>query len=99
MRQKIIFITGAAGEVGHALVKHLAADSNNQIVTMDLRPLPDDIAGMVTQHITGNLLDKILLARISTQYEIETIYHLAALLSTASEYQPNIAHQVNVDGT
>lgn len=99
MRKKIIFITGAAGEVGHALVKHLAADSDKEIVTMDLRPLPDDIAGIVTQHITGNLLDKILLARISTQYEIETIYHLAALLSTASESQPNLAHEVNVAGT
>jgi nucleoside-diphosphate-sugar epimerase len=99
MRKKIIFITGAAGEVGHALVKHLAADSDKEIVTMDLRPLPDDIAGMVTQHMTGNLQDQILLARISTQYEIETVYHLAALLSTASEYQPNIAHEVNVAGT
>jgi nucleoside-diphosphate-sugar epimerase len=99
MRKKVIFVTGAAGEVGHALVKYLATNRDNLIVTMDLRPLPDDIAGLVTQHVTGNLLDKILLARIATQFEIDTVYHLAALLSTASEYEPNIAHEVNVEGT
>ena len=99
MRKRVVFITGASGEVGHALIKELAAEGNNEIVTMDLRGLPDDIAPLVTQHIEGNLLDNILLARIVTQYEIDAIYHMAALLSTASEYTPDIAHEVNVEGT
>ena len=32
-------------------------------------------------------------------YEFETIYHLAALLSTRAELSPQSAHDVNVGGT
>lgn len=99
MRKKVVFITGAAGEVGHALVKYLAEEGSHDIVTMDLRPLPSDLDGLVMEHIVGNLLDKVLLARITTQFEIQAMYHLAALLSTSAEFQPDIAHEVNVEGT
>jgi nucleoside-diphosphate-sugar epimerase len=34
-----------------------------------------------------------------SEYEIATIYHLAALLSTRAEFTPELAHQVNVEGT
>jgi threonine 3-dehydrogenase len=30
---------------------------------------------------------------------VDTIYHLAALLSTRAEFAPELAHRVNVDGT
>jgi nucleoside-diphosphate-sugar epimerase len=33
------------------------------------------------------------------QFEIDLVFHLAALLSTRSEFTPLTAHQVNVDGT
>ncbi|MEZ4559072.1 MAG: GDP-mannose 4,6-dehydratase [Caldilineaceae bacterium] len=33
-----------------------------------------------------------------SEYEIDAIYHLAALLSTSSEFTPEMAHQVNVEG-
>lgn len=99
MRKKVVFITGASGEVGQALIEHLAGQGNVDILTMDLRPLPKNLAYLVTEHVEGNLLDKILLARIVTQYEIDAIYHLAALLSTSSEFTPHVAHEVNVEGT
>jgi nucleoside-diphosphate-sugar epimerase len=40
-----------------------------------------------------------LLERILAEYEVDAIFHLAALLSTRSEFTPVTAHQVNVDGT
>ncbi|MGB9669283.1 MAG: GDP-mannose 4,6-dehydratase, partial [Anaerolineales bacterium] len=40
-----------------------------------------------------------LLERLVSEYEIETIYHLAALLSTRAEFTPEAAHRVNVEGT
>jgi threonine 3-dehydrogenase len=40
-----------------------------------------------------------LLARLVSEYEITTIYHLAALLSTRGEFTPVAAHHVNVEGT
>jgi nucleoside-diphosphate-sugar epimerase len=40
-----------------------------------------------------------LLERLQSEYEIHTIYHLAALLSTRAEFTPEAAHKVNVEGT
>ncbi len=98
MRKKVILITGASGEVGHALVERLAAQGTNQLVTMDIRALPADIRHLTT-HIEGDLLNERLLARLVSEYEIDVIYHLAALLSTRSEITPEEAHQVNVEAT
>lgn len=98
MRKKVILITGASGEIGHALVKRLSQDGTNQILTLDLRPLPKDIQSLTT-HIEGDLLNTILLARMVSEYEIDVIYHLAALLSKSSEFAPEMAHNVNVEGT
>ena len=96
MRKKVIFITGASGEVGQALIKRLSADNGNQLLTFDLHPLPDDLNGLST-HIVGDILDTRTLTRIVSQYEIDAIYHLAALLSTRGEFTPDMAHRVNVD--
>jgi len=65
---------------------------------VDIRPLPDELRGAST-HFEGDLLNTRLLARLVTEYEIDVIYHLAALLSTRSEIAPEAAHQVNVEGT
>lgn len=98
MREKVAFITGAAGEVGQALIKQLAARREGRILTLDLRPLPPELDALVT-HVQGSILDKTLLERLVTEYEMEEIYHLAALLSTRAEFSPNAAHRVNVTGT
>jgi threonine 3-dehydrogenase len=98
MRKKIILVTGAAGEIGHALIASLPEKNNMQIVSIDLQPLPDDIRSL-SVHLQGDITDKALLSRIVSEYEIDTIYHLAALLSTRSEFKPEAAHKVNVEGT
>ena len=98
MRKKGVLITGAAGEIGDALIKSISQDENSQIVTLDLRQLPPEGQKLVT-HVQGDLLDQALLSRLVSEYEIGTIYHLAALLSTKAEFVPEEAHKVNVEGT
>jgi threonine 3-dehydrogenase len=98
MRKKGILITGAAGEIGDALVRNLAKQTQAQIITLDLRPIDPEVAKLVI-HEQGDILDKALLARLVSEYEIGTIYHLAALLSTRAEFTPDMAHHVNVEGT
>lgn len=98
MRRKVTLITGASGEIGDALIRSLAGQNSSQIITLDLRPLPPDINSMV-QHVQGDILDKSLLARLVSEYEVDTIFHLAALLSTRAEFTPEAAHRVNVEGT
>lgn len=98
MRKKAILITGAAGEIGQALIDALAGRTATAILTLDLQMLPPEQMRRVT-HIQGDILDKTLLSRLVSEYELETIYHLAALLSTRSEFTPEAAHRVNVEGT
>jgi nucleoside-diphosphate-sugar epimerase len=84
--------------VGNALVKDLAADPANHLLTMDLHPLPAELRSLTT-HVEGDLLNMRLLARLVSEYEIDVIFHLAALLSTRAEITPEEAHQVNVEAT
>lgn len=98
MRKKVILITGASGEIGQALIRQYAETGNVNLLTLDLYPLPDELLGMST-HIVGDVLDKKLFARLVTEYDFDLIFHLAALLSTRSEFAPDLAHQVNVNGT
>ena len=86
--------------MGHALISRLAAgDPDRPIVTLDLNPLPPESAAKVRQAMNGSILDTALLDGILAQYEVDHVYHLAALLSTRSEFSPALAHKVNVEGT
>lgn len=99
-RKPIILITGANGEIGHGLIRYLAKQPNTPgIVALDLKLLDEDLLPFVTKSITGDILHADMLERIREDYKIDTIYHLAALLSTTAEKFPELAHQVNVQGT
>jgi nucleoside-diphosphate-sugar epimerase len=98
MREKVVLITGAAGEIGQALIQRLSRSGTNKLLTLDLNPMPDDVRGLST-HIVGDILDDSLFARLITQYDFDVIFHLAALLSTRAEFSPELAHRVNVEGT
>ena len=98
MRKKVTLITGAVGEIGQALIRELTQQHGHDLLTVDLHPLPDELSGS-SAHIIGDITDRNLFARLVTEYDIDTIFHLAALLSTRSEFAPELAHRVNVDGT
>lgn len=99
MRKPVVLITGAGGEIGHGLIAHLAQTGAKPVVTLDVNPLEPVLASQVQREFAGSIMDKALLERILSEFEVDTIYHLAALLSTRSEFTPVTAHQVNVEGT
>jgi nucleoside-diphosphate-sugar epimerase len=99
MRKPVVLITGASGEIGHGLIEQLAADGGTRIVTLDLSPLDPSLSSKVHREIVGSILDTALLERVHTEFEIDLVFHLAALLSTRSEFSPGTAHEVNVGGT
>lgn len=99
MRKSVVLITGAGGEIGHGLISRLAETGSTSVVTLDLNPLESSQARLVQREFTGSITDARLLDRILSEFEISTVFHLAALLSTRSEFTPVTAHQVNVEGT
>lgn len=98
MRKASVLITGAGGEIGHGLVTRLA-DTGASIITLDVNPLDRTLAPIVTREIHGSITDVSVLDRILAEFEVDRVFHLAALLSTRSEFTPVTAHQVNVEGT
>jgi threonine 3-dehydrogenase len=100
MRKECVLVTGANGEVGRGLIQQLARmDEAPGIVALDLLEMDASIVGIVNEAVTGDILDQQLMRGIIEKYEINTVYHLAAVLSTQAERKPFIAHRVNVEGT
>lgn len=99
MAIKTILVTGANGEIGHGLIEHLSECGGMHIIAMDLVPIDESVRARCHRLVTGDILDSHLLETLSTEHNFDTIYHLAALLSTRAERQPTLAHRVNVDGT
>jgi nucleoside-diphosphate-sugar epimerase len=98
VRTAATLVTGAGGEIGHGLVTRLA-ESGRAVISIDLAPLDPALAGLVAREFTGSILDGGLLERVLAQFDVDLVFHLAALLSTRSEFTPRSAHDVNVDGT
>jgi nucleoside-diphosphate-sugar epimerase len=99
LRKTVVLITGASGEIGHGLITRLARQTDRGIITLDLAPLEPALGKLVQREISGSILDSNLLQRVLSEYEVDLVFHLAALLSTRSEITPMTAHQVNVEGT
>jgi CDP-glucose 4,6-dehydratase len=102
-RRQRVFVTGASGLLGSALVAELIAQGAE--VTCLLRDwvpssrlLQSGAAG--TNVVGGDLLDLDLLVRAINEYEIETVFHLGAqtIVGTASR-SPISTFESNVRGT
>jgi nucleoside-diphosphate-sugar epimerase len=98
MRASSVLVTGANGEIGHGLINALA-QTGRSIVTIDISPLEPALARLVRREFTGSITDTGLLERVLSEFEIDRVFHLAALLSTRAEFTPISAHEVNVEGT
>jgi len=85
--------------MGHSLITRLAEQSSQSIIALDVRPIDERLRKKCSAVIVGDILEQRLLERMQSEYEIHTVYHLAALLSTRAEFTPEAAHRVNVEGT
>jgi threonine 3-dehydrogenase len=99
MRNQVILITGINGEIGHGLARCLCQRLGTHIVGLDVSPLDKTLEPFCHQFIQGDILDNMLLGRLVAEYEIRVIFHLASILSTKAEYNPETGHRVNVEGT
>lgn len=92
-----ILITGACGQLGSELtVKLREIHGNNAVIATDISdPNPLMESGPFERL---DVLDYERLEEIVGQYEINEIYHLAALLSANAEANIDFAWKLNMDG-
>lgn len=103
-KNKIAFVTGAAGFVGAHVVRHLL-DAGAQVVCLQrdairLNSLDIfDLRDRVTV-INGAVEDFDLVSRILNEYEIDSVFHLAAqALVGAANRSPLSTFESNIRGT
>jgi len=96
---KRILITGALGQIGSELASFLRQIyGNGNIIVSDIKPLSE---GTIKQegpfeHI--DCLDAQEIYSAIKKYKIDTIFHLAAILSAAGEKNPQLAWKINING-
>ena len=97
MSKRAVLITGACGEIGHALIDKLTQSETEKIVAFDLQKLETDNPNLIP--VKGDIRDQKLLDKTFAKYDFVKIFHLAAILSTGGERDPHLTHEVNVDGS
>jgi threonine 3-dehydrogenase len=99
MSKPVVLITGANGEIGRSLLQTVAEHGSFDVVTLDLALPPEKVRPMVGASYAGNIMDRYLLDQVAAHHEVDMVFHLAALLSARGERDPELAHQINVEGT
>ena len=94
-----IMVTGAAGQIGSELTPALRVrygGDNVLAVAHITEPTEDVLATGPIEY--ADVTDKDSIGELISRYRIDTIHHLAAILSARGEQNPDSAWEVNING-
>ncbi|MEO1256622.1 MAG: NAD-dependent epimerase/dehydratase family protein, partial [Bacteroidota bacterium] len=92
-----ILIIGACGQLGTELTLKLRElKGNDNVIASDLS---DEPLGLIKDgpYERLNIMEKDRFHEILRKYDIDQVYHLAAILSAKGEQDPLFAWQLNMD--
>jgi nucleoside-diphosphate-sugar epimerase len=98
MEPRAALVTGANGEMGHLLLPALRR-LGYELVAVDLQPVSPAIAACCRTTVVGSVVEPALMAGLFRDHQPDAVFHLAALLSSKAERDPDLAHDVNVSAT
>ena len=96
---KKILVTGSLGQIGSELVVHLRKQyGDTNIIASDVvkKDIPKVVDGGPFEIL--DVLDSKKTAQICENYGVNTIIHLAAILSGVAEKNPQLAYTINMTG-
>ncbi|ATO50285.1 L-threonine 3-dehydrogenase [Brevibacillus laterosporus] len=92
---KRIMVTGALGQIGSELVTKLrSVYGTESVIATDIR----QVEGQEGPFEILDVTDAKAMHDIATKYKVDTIMHLAALLSATAEAKPLLAWNLNMGG-
>jgi len=100
MKEKVkILVTGATGQIGSELTITLRERyGRDNVVAMGHRRKPSKTLEESGPYVSGDVRDRENLEKIIREYDIDTVYHMAAILSATGEKNPQLCWDVNVNG-
>ncbi|HDD57104.1 MAG TPA: NAD-dependent epimerase/dehydratase family protein [Thermoplasmatales archaeon] len=94
-----ILVTGATGQIGSELTVTLREKyGKDNVIAMGHRRKPSKTLEESGPYITGDVRNRENLEKIIREYDIDTVYHMAAILSATGENNPQLCWDVNVNG-
>ncbi len=96
---KKILVTGSVGQIGSELTMELRKRyGNDNVVAGGHRTKPGEKLLNSGPFEIVDCSDKEAIDRVVKKYNIDTIFHLAAILSAVAEAKPQLAWNVNING-
>lgn len=96
---KIILITGATGQIGSELTpilrRHYGAD---HVIAAGYRQSADQKIASTGPFYNLDIRDTAAVEHVIQKHQVDTIFHLAALLSAVAENKPQLAWDINMNG-
>jgi UDP-glucose 4-epimerase len=101
MKGRSILVTGAAGYIGRKLVRALAGDAEaaRRVVAVDVRELPAEDRLPGVEYQVGDVLDAESLLGAMRKREVETVVHLASIVTPGRDSSRESQYAVDVQGT
>ena len=92
-------MTGAVGQIGTELVQVLRAKyGNDSVIAAGHATRPTDDFRDSGPFVYLNVLDREQLARAIVDENVNTIFHMASILSAVGELNPQLCYEVNMGG-
>jgi len=98
-KMKRVLVTGGTGQIGSELVPELRRIYGNHNVVVGVHSRPPQEELKIGPNEQVDVTSKESLEKVVEKYDIDTVYHMAAILSAAGEKDPWLAWKVNMDGT
>jgi len=97
---KRILVTGAVGQIGSELTLALREKYGaDNVVAMWRKTKPSKALEESGPLVQGDVVDAVAFAEICAAHDIDTVVHMAAILSATGEQNPMLCWDVNMNGT